>query len=91
MQALQLIALRPPISPELEQALWRQWRITTVIATVITKASGRAGGEEVKRAIAQELGIQLILLARPDMTYPAQTERVEEVIAWCLGITSISS
>jgi precorrin-6A/cobalt-precorrin-6A reductase len=37
-----LIALRPPISAELETALWQQWQITQVI----TKASGPAGGED---------------------------------------------
>ncbi len=82
-----LIALRPPISPELERALWQQWRITTVV----TKASGQAGGEAVKRAIAKELGVQLILLARPTVTYPAQTAIVEEAIAWSLSVKSISS
>lgn len=82
-----LIALRPPISPELERALWQQWQITTVV----TKASGRAGGEAIKRAIAHELEVRLLLLARPSMDYPAKTEQVEEAIAWCLSVTSILS
>ena len=56
-----LIALRPPISSELEKALWRQWRITRVI----TKASGAPGGEDTKRAIAEQLGIPLFILNRP--------------------------
>lgn len=74
-----LIALRPPIADDLERALWQQWRITTVV----TKASGAAGGEARKRAIAQELGIRLILLARPVVDYPKQTGCVDEAIAWC--------
>ena len=34
-----IIAIRPPISRELEQALWQQWRISLVV----TKASGQSG------------------------------------------------
>ena len=67
-----LIALRPPVSPELEAALWRQWEITQVVA----KASGTAGGENVKRAIAQQLGVRLILIDRPAVGYPRQTQEI---------------
>jgi precorrin-6A/cobalt-precorrin-6A reductase len=68
-----LIALRPPISEDLERALWQQWRIETVI----TKASGTAGGEARKQQLAQQLGIQLIRIARPcpiqgDLTHDPQ-------------------
>lgn len=73
-----LIALRPPISRDLERALWQQWGITKVIA----KCSGQAGGETVKRAIAAELGIQLCLIQRPAVDYPAQTSDVEAAIAF---------
>jgi len=74
-----LIALRPPLSPELERALWQHWQITTVI----TKASGAPGGEDIKRQIAQELGVRLITLARPPVVYPAQTSELEVAIAFC--------
>ncbi|NJR69645.1 MAG: cobalt-precorrin-6A reductase [Synechococcales cyanobacterium CRU_2_2] len=73
-----LIALRPPIMPELETALWRQWQISTVV----TKASGAAGGEDVKRAIAQALSVELIVLSRPRVRYPQQTDQVGEAIAF---------
>ncbi|MEO0825801.1 MAG: cobalt-precorrin-6A reductase [Cyanobacteria bacterium J06639_16] len=74
-----LIALRPPISIELESALWQQWQITQVI----TKASGAPGGEAVKRSLAQQLGIRLWILARPDLAYPCQTEDLQTAIAFC--------
>lgn len=74
-----LIALRPPISPELERALWQQWQISLVV----TKASGRVGGEETKRAIAAQLRIPLIVMTRPPLTYPQQTSEVEEVLNFC--------
>ncbi len=73
-----LIALRPPISPDLERSLWQQWGITKVIA----KCSGKAGGENTKRAIAATLGIPLCLIQRPTLDYPAQTHDVAEAIAF---------
>lgn len=74
-----MIALRPPVSFELEVALWRQWQISLVIA----KASGKAGGEDVKRRVAETLRVPLLLLARPPVQYPAVTESVEAAIDRC--------
>jgi precorrin-6A/cobalt-precorrin-6A reductase len=74
-----IIALRPPISAELEKALWHHWQISLVV----TKASGKAGGEEVKQAAAAELGIPLIVITRPSITYPQQTSDLSEVLAFC--------
>jgi len=74
-----LIALRPPISPDLERALWQQWQITTVV----TKASGQAGGEDTKRHVAAQLGIPLFILARPQVSYPRQTHSVIEALTIC--------
>ncbi|WP_009631322.1 cobalt-precorrin-6A reductase [Synechocystis sp. PCC 7509] len=64
-----LICLRPPISLELERSLWQQWQISLVVS----KASGAAGGEAVKRLVAQQLNIPLIVVARPVISYPQQT------------------
>lgn len=74
-----IIALRPPISAELERALWRQWGITLVV----TKASGTAGGEDVKKAVAEELGVTLITIARPKLDYPRQTGELTDIIHFC--------
>lgn len=74
-----MIALRPPVSAELEKALWRQWQISLVV----TKASGQAGGEDVKRTVAAELGILLIVIARPRVAYPQQTSDLSKVLAFC--------
>ena len=75
-----LIALRPPISKSLESALWQQWQITQVV----TKASGQAGGEEHKLAIAAQLGVRLIRIARPELTYPAQTHCFDTAVEFAL-------
>lgn len=73
-----LIAIRPPISFELETLLWRQWNISLVI----TKASGKAGGEDLKRQVAADLNIPLIVIARPQVDYPRQTSTLQEVLAF---------
>lgn len=75
-----LIALRPPISPELEKALLQKWQISLIV----TKASGSSGGEDIKRKLAQGLGIKLITIARPKVSYPQQTNDLEEVRRFCL-------
>ena len=74
-----IIALRPPITEALEKALWQQWRISLVV----TKASGKSGGEDIKKKVAQQLGIPLITIARPNMIYPQQTSKIEKVVLFC--------
>ena len=74
-----LIAIRPPISIELEKALWQQWNISLVVS----KASGQAGGEEIKQTVSQLLGIPLMIIARPKVNYPQQTNNLNEVLRFC--------
>jgi precorrin-6A/cobalt-precorrin-6A reductase len=75
----ELIALRPPISAALEKALWQQWNISKVVA----KASGHPGGEATKRQVAEELGVGLILLQRPTLRYPQQTNALSTAVQFC--------
>lgn len=74
-----LICLRPPISVGLEAALWRQWEISLVV----TKASGTAGGEDIKRTVAAQLGVPLIVITRPAVEYPQQTSNVSVALEFC--------
>ena len=74
-----LIAIRPPLNRALETALWQQWQIDLVV----TKASGTAGGEDVKRQVAADLNIPLIIITRPQVVYPRQTSVFAEVVAFC--------
>ena len=75
-----VIALRPPINEALEKALWQQWRISLVV----TKASGKSGGEDLKRKVAKQLGISLITIARPKIIYPQKTSDLLEVTRFCI-------
>ena len=74
-----LIAIRPPLDIALERALWQQWNISLVV----TKASGKAGGEDIKRQLATELNIPLIIIKRPKIIYPQQTTDIREVLTFC--------
>ncbi|KYC41700.1 cobalt-precorrin-6A reductase [Scytonema hofmannii PCC 7110] len=74
-----LICLRPPVSVDLEMALWRRWGVSLVVS----KASGSAGGEDVKRQVASELGVILILVSRPEVVYPQQTSDFLVVLGFC--------
>ncbi|MBD0344655.1 MAG: precorrin-6A reductase, partial [Coleofasciculus sp. Co-bin14] len=74
-----IIALRPPITAELEKALWRHWDISLVV----TKASGVAGGEDTKRSVAAELGISLVIIARPCVKYPQHTSDFSVALQFC--------
>ena len=82
-----IIAIRPPLTIELETALWQQWKISLVVA----KASGKAGGEDIKRQVAASLNIPLIIIARPQIDYLQKTTNLKEVIAFCQKIINIES
>ena len=79
-----LIAIRPPISMAMETALWQQWQISLVV----TKASGTAGGEDIKGQVAKALKIPLIIIARPSIAYPQQTSELPEVLSFCQQVNS---
>lgn len=74
-----IIAMRPPISANLERALWTQWQLSMVV----TKASGVAGGENTKQQVATELDITLVTISRPDLHYPHQTSDPTVALKFC--------
>lgn len=82
-----IIALRPPISAELERSLWRQW----LISVVVTKASGAPGGEDIKRQVAAELGVTLIEISRPNVPYPQQTDDQNVALTFCLEALEVTN
>lgn len=61
LPAGQLICMQGPFSKELNLAMLRQYRCRWLL----TKDSGRAGGFEEKRLAAQEAGVGLVLIGRP--------------------------
>jgi precorrin-3B C17-methyltransferase len=59
--------MQGPFSTELNVALWSNWKVDCVV----TKESGDAGGFQSKVDAARKLGIPLIVVERPKMSYPA--------------------
>ncbi len=43
---------------------------------------GSGGGLDLKQALAKELGVQLLVIDRPSIVYPAQTDQIDEVVAF---------
>lgn len=74
-----LISQRLPVKIDRERELWQNLKIDTVI----TKASGDAGGVAIKQTVAKELEISLIVIDRPYLNYPEQTNNLNEVKKFC--------
>ena len=70
-----ICAMQGPFSQGFNEALWRDWQIDCVV----TKDSGDAGGYQAKAAATQTLGIPLLVIARPTLTYPHLTSSFEGV------------
>jgi precorrin-6A/cobalt-precorrin-6A reductase len=76
-----VLCIRPPLTPDFEMALWRQWDISLVVS----KASGNPGGEDIKRQVAAKLNIPLIIIQRPAIVYPRQTSDFATAIEFFRG------
>ncbi|UFP95482.1 cobalt-precorrin-6A reductase [Gloeobacter morelensis MG652769] len=73
-----LILTRPPVDAGAERELWQR----LAVDTVVTKEGGEAGGVAVKQAVARQLGVRLVVIARPTLAYPRQTADLSEVLAF---------
>jgi precorrin-3B C17-methyltransferase len=71
-----ICAMQGPFSQAFNEALWRDWAIDCVV----TKDSGDAGGYQAKAAAAQALAIPLLVIQRPQLTYPLIATAFEEVL-----------
>ncbi|WUR15756.1 precorrin-3B C(17)-methyltransferase [[Empedobacter] haloabium] len=76
-----ICAMQGPFSQGFNEALWRDWGIDCVV----TKDSGDAGGYRAKVAAARALGIELLVVARPVLDYPAQVADAAGVLAFLVG------
>jgi cobalt-factor III methyltransferase len=61
-----LCAIQGPFSVDLNVALWSAWKVDCVV----TKESGEAGGFTSKVEAADRLGISLVAVKRPQLSYP---------------------
>ncbi|PUA18014.1 precorrin-3B C(17)-methyltransferase [Glaciimonas sp. PCH181] len=70
-----ICAMQGPFSQDFNQALWRDWRIDCIV----TKESGAVGGYQAKVEAAAALGIPLLVVQRPSMSYPVVVATFEAV------------
>lgn len=73
-----LLLQRPPTDADGETELWQ----TLGINTVLTKASGEAGGLPQKISAAIALQTRLLILERPSLDYPHRTDHLEDILQW---------
>ncbi len=71
-----IIAMYPRFNSELEAALLRAYRAEVLVA----KESGREGGTAEKVKAAMELGIPVVMLRRPELSYPRVCRSTEAVV-----------
>jgi precorrin-6x reductase len=71
-----ICAMQGPFSQEFNLALWRDWQIDCVV----TKDSGDAGGYQAKVAAAHTLGIPVLVIQRPTLTYPIVVSTFDAVL-----------
>ncbi|WP_141434051.1 precorrin-6A reductase [Bacillus sp. 03113] len=81
-----IVAIQGPFTREFDQALYKQYGVTVMI----TKESGKVGSVDEKVEAAKELGIEIILISRPDINYgyvysdfPSTIDAIHEVMS-CL-------
>ena len=70
-----IIAMQGPFSRELNEALIRQFNI----AFLVTKDGGKAGGFQEKAQAAENTGVRMLLIRRPEET----GETFEDVVRSC--------
>ena len=70
-----ICAMQGPFSTDFNIALWSAWKVDCVV----TKESGEAGGFDAKAEAADKLGIPLIAVRRPQLSYPVVTSDFNSV------------
>jgi cobalt-factor III methyltransferase len=70
-----ICAMQGPFSTDFNIALWSAWKVDCVV----TKESGEAGGFAFKAEAAAKLGIPLIVVRRPQRSYPVVTSDFNSV------------
>lgn len=78
-----LLCLRPPFSREFNRAILQEYRIEALV----TKASGREGGVEEKVQAAQDLGVTVVMIRRPDLPEVTSVCSVEAAVQACCDPT----
>ncbi|WP_071460704.1 precorrin-6A reductase [Bacillus massilinigeriensis] len=80
-----IVMIQGPFSKEFDKALYQQYGVTTMV----TKESGKQGSVREKLEAARELGIETILIKRPNIDYGLKYSSFREVITHLKNTVSI--
>ena len=72
-----IIAIQGPFSRSMNIAMYEDYNIKYIV----TKSSGKAGGYKEKVETALELGIEVLVLKRPDIKYPNKYSNIDELVS----------
>jgi precorrin-6A/cobalt-precorrin-6A reductase len=74
-----LLCLRPPFSREFNRAVLKEYRIDVLV----TKASGREGGVVEKVLAAQDLGVEVVMIRRPEQGDVPSVHTLDDAVRAC--------
>ena len=74
----QILALQGPFSIELNKAIYKEYDIKHVV----TKDSGTIGGTDEKAAAAIDIGVNIVLIERPEIDYINAFNDIEALISY---------
>jgi precorrin-6A/cobalt-precorrin-6A reductase len=78
LDAGHIVALQGPFSTELNIALYRQYEADVIV----TKNSGEVGGTDTKLEAAKALGLPVVMIDRPKITYDEIAYTFEDIAAF---------
>jgi precorrin-6x reductase len=78
-----LIRQRPPFSIEQNRELFRRCQVDVLV----TKASGREGGVVEKVTAARELGMNVLMIRRPEPSGSGSATTIEEAVCVCIDLS----
>lgn len=78
LKAKDIIAMQGPFSEELNAALFKAFEAEVVV----TKNSGTVGGSDTKISAAIKLGLEIVVIDRPRITYTEIAYTQDEVLAY---------
>ncbi|MGG1575195.1 precorrin-6A reductase [Fictibacillus sp. NRS-1165] len=71
-----IVAIQGPFSRDFNKALFQQFNVTVMV----TKESGKQGAVDEKVEAALEMGIQVVMIKRPKITYENRYSNFEEIV-----------
>lgn len=78
LKPAQIVAMQGPFSAVLNLEMFRRYEAEVLV----TKNSGQVGGTDTKLAAAKALGLPVVLIDRPQLSYPHLAHTFEEVLSF---------